>query len=86
VRNLFLRRLCGLRRKHIGGLCPEPAKPAGQEATKATDPMHANAKTEEARSPRREKKSMTKSGTGHGAKDGMKRAPQERYQVIQAIR
>ena len=66
MRNFILAACCAALVGSISVASAQTASPAGQEATKANDPMNANAKK------KKTKKSMTKSDTGT-AKDGMKK-------------
>jgi len=68
MRNFILAACCAALVGSISVASAQTASPAGQEATKANDPMNANAKTKKPKT----KKSMTKSDTGM-AKDGMKK-------------
>jgi pentapeptide MXKDX repeat protein len=68
MRNFILAACCAALVGSISVASAQTASPAGQEATKANDPMNANAKTKKHKT----KKSMTKSDTGM-AKDGMKK-------------
>jgi len=70
MRNFILAACCAALVGSISVASAQTTGPAGQEVTKANDPMNANAKTTKKKS--KTKKGMTKSDDGM-AKDGMKK-------------